>query len=76
MACTLTLRRLLQCKCISSPFPLLFLPSLVMGEKGTSVRSLSEGEGDSTEREVICGVRGRSEAAPEPPGEEALELGP
>ena len=47
-----------------------------MGEKGTSVRSLSECEGDSTEREVICGVKGRSEAAPEPPGEEALELGP
>ena len=38
--------------CSRLPFPFLLFPSVVTGEKGTSVSSLSEGEGDSTESEA------------------------
>merc|ERR1719500_701998 len=58
------------------PFPFLLFPSLVTGEKGTSVSSLSEGEGDSTESEAgpsLEAIGGCSETT-EPRGEEAVEL--
>ena len=41
-----------------SPLPFLFFPSADMGENGTSVSSLSEGDGDSTENDDEGGVGG------------------
>ena len=51
---------------------------MVTGEKGTSVSSLSEGEGDSTEREAGPWLEaiGGCSVTTEPRGEEAVELGP
>ena len=64
--------------CSRLPFPFLLFPSVVTGEKGTSVSSLSEGEGDSTEREAGPGpeVIGLASVTTDPRGEEAVELGP
>ena len=60
------------------PFPFLLFPSLDTGEKGTSVSSLSEGEGDSTESEAGPGPEaiGCGSMTTDPRGEEAVELGP